>query len=102
MFSFTSLIGIPIIDQWRLDENGYERDLIFKHVFYNHLKRKPGLPIDQTVASIGVLSDTFWQRAENLIPTEWMNNNFEKIKRHSQSIVDNINNFKKEIRRILS
>lgn len=101
-FSYTTLIGIPITEEWRLDENGFERDLIFKHIFYSHLKRKLGLPIDQIVESIGVLDKAFWQHAEKLIPSEWMNNNFEKIKQHTQSIVNNIDNFKKEIRRILS
>ena len=101
-FSYTTLIGIPIAQEWRLDEKGFERDLIFKHVFYKYLKRKPNLPIDRAVESIGVLNEAFWQQAENLIPTQWMNSNFEKIKQHTQSIVTNINNFKKEIRRILS
>ena len=66
------------------------------------MKGNQNLPIDRTVELIGLLNEPFWQQAENLIPAQWMSNNFQKIKQHTQRVVDNINNFKNEIRRILS
>ena len=100
-FSYTSLIGSSIKDEWVLDENGFEKDLIFKHLFHKHLKGKNDLPIDGVVDLIKLFDSEFWKKAEKLIPAKWMES-FQKIKLHTQSVVNNVNKFKIEIRRILS
>ena len=101
-FSYVNLIGATKKEMWRLHEDGIDKDLVFKHLFHKPLKKDQSLPIDNAVEAIGALDESFWQHAENLIPAVWMNNNFQKIKQHTQSIVDNLDNFKTEIRRILS
>jgi hypothetical protein len=101
-FSFLGLIGKGTNESWRINENGLDKDLVFKHLFHRYLKGSKALPIDNLVESINSLDQEFWKRAEKLIPPQWMSNNFQKIKQHIQSIVENLNNFKIEIRRILS
>lgn len=101
-FSYTDLIGYSTRDEWVLDENGFEKDLIFKHLFHKHLKGKNGLPIDGVVDLVKSFNSEFWKKAEKLIPAMWMDQSFQKIKQHTQSVVKNVNRFKTEIRRILS
>ena len=101
-FSFIGLIGKGATEPWRIYENGLDKDFVFRHLFYKHLKGNQALPIDNLVELIKSLDKAFWQKAEILIPQPWMSSNFQKIKEHTQGIVDNLNNFKIEIRRILS
>jgi len=101
-FSYTSLIGSSGKEEWVLDENGTEKDLIFKHIFHRHLKGKKSLRIDEAVDSIKSLDNAFWKKAEKLIPSQWMDESFQKIKQHTRSVVNNLNHFKTEIRRVLS
>lgn len=101
-FSYTDLIGGSGKNEWELDENGSEKDLIFKHLFYRYLKGNNNLPIDSIVGSMKVLNAKFWKKAEELIPHEWMDQSFQKIRQHTQAIMNNLNNFKIEIRRVLS
>ncbi len=101
-FSYTDLIGLSSKAEWLLDENGLEKDLIFKHLFHKHLKGINTLPIDDAVDQLKQLDNEFWKTAEKLIPSEWKDERFKKIKEHTSAVVKNAKNFKIEIRRILS
>lgn len=101
-FSYIRLIGSSAKKEWLLDENGTEKDLIFKHIFHRYLKGKKSLRIDEVIDSIKSLDKEFWKKAENLIPSEWMDVSFQKIKQHTRNVVNNVSAFKTEIRRVLS
>jgi hypothetical protein len=101
-FSYTSLIGTTAKKEWELDENGAEKDLIFKHIFHRHLKGNKSLRIDDVADSLKSIDYVFWRKAKKLIPAEWMDESFQKIKLHTESVVSNVKKFKTEIRRVLS
>lgn len=101
-FSYTDLIGFATKEEWKLDENGFEKDLIFHHLFHRYLKGKNQLPVDEAVDLIKLLDTAFWKKVEKLIPANWIDQSFKKIKQHTLGVVTNVNSFKTEIRRILS
>jgi hypothetical protein len=101
-FSYTALIGLPATEAWKLDENGVDKYLTKGHLFYKYLKGKFDLPIDETIDSLKAINGDFWNVAKTLIPTQWVTDNFQKIKAHTQNVIANLDNFTNEIKRILS
>lgn len=100
-FSYTALIGYTGNSYQHFDENGADALLIKSHLFYKYLKRRQGLNVDDCIKSIQALDNTFWDKAEELIPTQWLGNNFQKIKNHTQNTINNFSDFTNDIKRIL-
>ncbi len=75
--------------------------LVKKHLFYNHLKGKR-INSDDFINSLAILDRHFWEKAEQLIPDAWLDDQFNKIKEGIYNIIENLKPYKFEIRRVLA
>lgn len=98
-FSFTLMFSKPD-EPWKIQIFDLEH-WISKHYFYNTFKGTI-INIDDFIDSIKLIDESFWQKAENLIPSEWFDSkHFNDIKDYLSKIVINCDIFKSELERIL-
>ena len=97
-FSYIMAVGLGNNDPWLFTD--MDRSMIENHLFFPYL-RGQDFPFSNIFQRFTTLDRQFWQRAEELIPDEWLDANFNKISNRSLTVVNNIQNFETEIRRIL-
>jgi len=98
-FSNTMLVGIERNNYWELSELDLNF-LVKKHLFYYTLKKKL-ITNDKFIESLAKLDNRFWKKAEELIPTLWISEQYFIIKEMLANIINNLDSYKMEIRRIL-
>lgn len=94
-FSFLLSI-IPETEPWNLEKQPYLKN----HVFFHGLQHTD-INFNGIIGEIESLSHNLWNEIEIIIPDEWKDTNFKKIKEHIESIQQNLDKFNFNIRRIL-
>jgi len=97
-FSYIMAVGLVNGDPWLFTDA--DRSMIENHLFFPYL-RGQNFPFGDIFQRFATLDQQFWQRAEELIPDEWLDANFNKISDRSSMIVNNLQIFETEISRIL-
>lgn len=96
-FGFVSFI-FPNPEPWKIPDDDLK--WIKNHVFYRRmLERRPNFK--SFVDKLDLIDDSFWIKANNLIPDEWKSDRFEKIKNHVESIKKNKDVFLQQLNNIV-
>jgi hypothetical protein len=82
--------------QWSLDDQAYLKH----HIFYQQLAHS-AIDLARITGAIEAVNATFWTELERLIPIEWKGTNFGHIRRHVESVQQNLDEFMNDVRRIL-
>jgi len=98
-FSFCDLFTFRRNNEpWKIDTTLNE--LYSSHIFYQ-LLRNSEQNFEKEVECLNQLDNRFWEKVESMIPTIWKSEEIEDIKKHTLSIIENLNLFKEELERIL-
>lgn len=74
---------------------------IKNHYFYSILKGSEH-NFNEFIDKFEVLNAFFWDKLRNTIPTEWMDDHFDKIKNNLISLILHKEEFKEQLNKILS
>jgi hypothetical protein len=88
----------PNTKPWILDQA--IRNIIGNHCLFAHLKGRNFLAND-FFQNINKLNDTFWTKAYELLPNQWILNDFSKIRDYLCLKIEHITDFKNEIMEVL-
>ena len=94
-FSFLYALTVPT-PPWHLEQ----LDFLERHVFYRSLRGKD-IKFDRFAEALEALSDAKIDLIETEIPTEWKNENLEKVLSHIREIRDHAQSFVDQVARRL-
>lgn len=97
-FAFTMDI-VKNIEPWNLSDA--DNTLLRKHVLHKRIKGK-NFPDDEILPKFDKLDDQFWDQAENLIPDEWLSEQFEQIRDYLNSISAHKEEFVEQLKRVVA
>ncbi len=97
--AFTFILELfPNAEPWKITDSQLQS--YRNHILFRYLKKKNNFDYS-FVDSFERLENSFWNKVETLIPKEWSNQVYEKIKTNILIKIDNLNNYREEIRRVL-
>lgn len=94
-FTFAPFISANI---WEMQDR--DKKWITDHFFYHEIKGK-NYDYDSFSLKLATLNDSFWDRAWNLLPSEWQLDQFNTIKRTIKSFVENKDKLIQELKFIM-
>lgn len=95
--AFSYLLELPFLRNptpWVFQDR--ELDLLHKHFLYTRL-RNTKINISEFIERFTMLGDDFWSRAKNLLPEQWISEDFDTIKNYLTLITENRAIFAKEL-----
>ena len=95
--AFSFLLAVPTIKvAWDLMEQPYLGD----HVFFNDL-RHTQLELDRMIGAVEAVTTGFWDEVKEVVPNEWRGTEFLRIQNHIESVQQHLEDFIKDVRRLL-
>ncbi len=99
-FSFADLLPFAI-NQTPWVFGPLEREMYLRHYFFN-LLRGENNKFSEHVKLISCFDNSFWHKAEQLIPDEWKTAELPLIQQHINAIVENQTAFAEQLTLILA
>lgn len=86
-------------EPWKFRQN--DINFLESHCLYRKIKGD-NFPVAFLEENIDKLDGDFWDRAEQLIPNEWLSEQFDEIRDYLNTILDHKDQFINELRRVLA